>query len=53
MKDGLFKARLISSLSYTSLKPTGESAKTSFDAPEAVMPPTTKIIDAFGAAITA
>jgi hypothetical protein len=45
-------ARLIISLSYTSLKPTGERAKTSFDAPEAVIPPTTKTMDALGAATT-
>ena len=46
-------AKLIISLSYTSLKPTGERAKTSFDVPEAVMPPATKTMDAFGAATTA
>jgi hypothetical protein len=46
-------ARLIISLSYTSPKTTGERAKTSFDAPEAVIPPTTKTMDAFGAATTA
>jgi len=52
IKDGFPTARLIISLSYTSLKPTGERAKTSLDAPAAVMPPITKTMDAFGAATT-